>query len=84
MSPHPCAFTTLTSSDGKSHYLKIYKAFPELSDHPMNPGQVMTDGKTYFKITALDGCIQLIEVQPAGRKTMQIADFVRGFGRHFS
>lgn len=84
MSPHPCAFTTLTSSDGKSHYLKIYKAFPELIDHPMNPGQVITDGKTYFKITTLDGCIQLIEVQPAGRKIMQIADFVRGFGRHFS
>ena len=84
MSPHPCAFTTLTSSDGKSHYLKIYKAFPELTDHPMNPGQVKTDGKTYFKIGALDGCIQLIEVQPAGRKTMQIEDFIRGFGRHFS
>jgi len=84
MSPHPCAFTKLTSSDGKSHHLKIYKAFPESNDQLMNPGQVMTDGRTYFKIAAMDGCIQLMEVQPAGRRIMQIADFIRGFGRHFS
>jgi methionyl-tRNA formyltransferase len=84
MSPHPCAFTTVTSVDGKSQYLKIYKAFPEITDYPMNPGQVITDGKTYFKIGALNGCIRLIEVQPAGRKIMQVADFIRGYGRHFS
>jgi methionyl-tRNA formyltransferase len=84
MSPHPGAYTTVTSPNGKSHYLKIYRALPEFCIHSKNPGQVVTDGKNYFKIAAQDGYIQLNEVQQAGRKTMKIVDFLRGFGCHFA
>jgi len=84
MSPHPGAYTTLTSPDGKSHFLKIYNALPECCIHSMHPGEVVTDGKTSFKIAASDGYIQVVEAQLAGRKTMQIGDFLRGFGHHFN
>jgi len=84
MSPHPGAYTTLTSSDGSSHYLKIYKANPEFLLHNIPPGQILTDGYSYLKIAVRDGFIQLSEIQPAGRKTLSIADFLRGAGRHFS
>jgi len=72
------------SSDGKLHYLKIYRAFPEFCVHSMNPGQVVTDGRTFFKIAASGGFILLKEVQQTGRKTMQIGDFLRGFVHQFA
>ena len=84
LSPHPGAYTTVTSLDGKSHYLKIYRALPEFCVHSVNPGKVLTDGKTFFKIATSDGYIQFMEVQQAGRKTMQIRDFLRGFDSHFT
>jgi len=84
ISPHPGAYTTVTSSGGKSHYLKIYSALPEFCIHSMNPGLVVTDGRTYFKIAGSDGYIQVVEAQLAGRKTMQIGDFLMGFGNHFT
>ena len=84
LSPHPGAFTTLISSDKTEYYLKIYKALPEYLTHTIQPGQIITDGKSYLKIAVADGFIHLTEIQPAGRKTMQIADFLRGAGIHFS
>jgi methionyl-tRNA formyltransferase len=84
MSPHPGAYTTLASSDRISHYLKIYKVIPEYQIHSFPPGQILTDGNTYLKISVQDGFIQLSEIQPAGRKTLSIAAFLRGAGRHFS
>jgi len=84
MSPSPCAYTTLTSSDGTPHYLKIYKAKPEFLFHNFPPGQILTDGHSYLKIAVRDGFIQLSEIQPAGRKALSIADFLRGAGRLFS
>jgi methionyl-tRNA formyltransferase len=83
MSPHPGAFTTIQLPDGGQLYLKVYKALPEFDNHSMNHGQVITDGRLYFKIAASGGFIQLIKVQAAGRKTMQIGDFLRGYGRYF-
>jgi len=84
LSPHPGAYTTVTSLDGESHYLKVYRALPEFCIHSMNPGTVVTDGRAYLKIATLDGYIQFKEVQLAGRKPMQIVDFLRGFGHHFA
>ena len=84
MSPSPCAYTTLTSSDGTPHYLKIYKAKPEFLFHNFPPGQILTDGHSYLKIAVRDGFIQLSEIQPAGRKALSIADFLRGVRTRFT
>jgi methionyl-tRNA formyltransferase len=83
LSPHPGAFTTITSLDGKSHFLKVYKALPEHFSHSLSPGQIDTDGKTYFKVAVIDGYILLVEVQLSGRKMMQIGEFLRGFDSGF-
>jgi methionyl-tRNA formyltransferase len=84
MSPHPGASTVLNSKDGTSFFLKVYKALPEFLPHSADPGQVLTDGRSYLKVASKDGFIQLTEIQPAARKPMSIADFLRGFGRHFT
>ena len=84
LSPQPGAFTFFTSADGKTQYIKVYKSIPEYKIHSLNTGQIITDHKTYLKVAASDGFIHISEIQPAGRKTLSIADFLRGAGRNIS
>ncbi len=77
LSPYPAAFTTLFDSDGKGQQMKIFKA--EAVDLRGEPGQVLSDGRTYMAIAAADGAIGLKEVQIAGKKRMEVKAFLAGF-----
>jgi methionyl-tRNA formyltransferase len=48
----------------------------------MPVGSIETDGKNYLKIVCKDGLINLLQVQLAGKKSMTIAEFLRGFDAH--
>lgn len=76
LSPFPGAFTTL---DGKM--LKIYRSTKELSPGSMTnePGELLTDGKTYLKFACADGFLQVLELQLEGKKKMTTAEFLRGY-----
>lgn len=75
LSPYPAAFTSI---DGQQ--LKIFVAETKSFESKKNsPGAVETDGKTYFKIAASDGLLDLKDVQLAGKKRLSIVDFLRGF-----
>ena len=78
LSPYPAAHTTLRSDTGEVLELKVYASEMELYQ-PLEPcGTVITDNKTFLKIAAKDGFIRLTTVQQAGKKAMEIADFLRG------
>ena len=77
LSPCPAAFTTLFGNDGKGQQLKIYRA--ETLDLRGEPGQVLSDGRTYMAIAAADGAIGLKEIQIAGKKRMEVKAFLAGF-----
>lgn len=79
LSPFPTAFTTLNTNEGESILFKIYKAAYELKIHQQEAGTVDTDGKNYLKVACINGYINLLEVQLAGKKAMSIAEFLRGF-----
>ena len=83
MSPHPGACTELTDKEGIIYLLKIFNGSPEITNKQIPPGDFITDGKTYLKIAANDGFLNLTELQLPGRKVMNIAGFLNGFGRHF-
>jgi methionyl-tRNA formyltransferase len=84
MSPYPGAFTYVKDKSGNDHYLKIFKTIPETKNAGIRPGEVETDGKSYFRIAGTDGFLTIMEVQPAGRKIMTIVEFLNGFGKYFS
>ena len=42
-------------------------------------GRIVSDGKTYLWITTGDGALALEEVQLAGKKRMNVKDFLLGF-----
>lgn len=78
LSPYPAAHTTLHSDTGEDLELKVYTSEIELCQTDVPCGTVVTDDKTFLKIAAKDGFIHLVTVQQAGKKAMDIADFLRG------
>ena len=78
LSPYPAAWTELTYN-GKTSVLKVYATSKDFCEVTEPIGTVLTDGKAYFKVAQVDGYQHLLTIQLAGKKRMQIADFLRGF-----
>ena len=78
LSPYPAAHTCLKSNAGEALDLKVFKTVIELSHPSVQPGTVVTDGKNFLKIAAKDGFIHLNTLQQAGKKAMNIEEFLRG------
>jgi methionyl-tRNA formyltransferase len=73
LSPSPAAHTSL---DGLS--LKIFTAVAQPGEATEAPGTIGTPSAAGLPVATADGFVILREVQPAGKKRMLIADFLRG------
>jgi len=80
LSPYPGAFTELVAPDGTKRILKIFSSSTEYDSNVPFPGTFVSDGKSFCKVSGLNGYINFLQVQIEGRKPMQIADFLRGLG----
>ena len=92
LSPYPTAWTELYASsvDGKEELiaLKIFRSNKELITHTIPVGSIVT-GKTslgegkgdkpFAKVAVKNGFIYLLDLQLAGRKKMNVEEFLRGF-----
>ena len=89
LSPYPAAFTELVKDD-KTLQMKIYAGTKVTGDEYEQllrasgrdsavPGTVLSDGKTYLAITTLDGAVSITDLQLAGKKRMNVKDFLIGF-----
>lgn len=77
LSPYPCARTYL--SDNSSTILaKIYEGQPENDMHSLKPGQIVSDGKHYLKISCNHGYLNVLSVQLEGKKRMTTLELLRG------
>lgn len=81
LSPYPAAWTELVVPGGNRQVLKVYQTEKVFATHTLPTGEVDTDGKTYFRIAVSDGFVKLISLQLAGKKRMEVGDFLRGY-RH--
>ena len=81
LSPYPAAWTELVAPDGKRLTLKIYQAEKCPVAHSFPVGSLHTDWKTYLDVVVEGGCLRLHSIQLAGKKRMDVADFLRGFQR---
>lgn len=79
LSPYPAAWTELCMADGTRPALKIYETEKIFVSHAMKTGDIRTDRKTYFQIAVKDGFINVLTLQLAGKKRMNVADFLRGY-----
>lgn len=79
LSPYPAAWTELCDPDSSPVTMKIYESSKEFVEHTFAPGTILTDKKTYFKVASTDGFVHLLSVQLAGKKRMNVTDFLRGY-----
>lgn len=79
LSPYPAAWTELCQGSTAPQVLKIYETDKIFAEHLFEPGTVVTDKKTYFRIAVTDGYINIHSLQLAGKKRMGVADFLRGY-----
>jgi methionyl-tRNA formyltransferase len=81
LSPYPAAWTELHQGDTAPLALKIFETEKVFVVHNLKPGSIVTDKKTYFQIASTDGFVKVLSLQLAGKKRMEVADFLRGY-RH--
>lgn len=81
LSPYPAAWTELYQEGADPIMLKIFETEKLFCEHSLTPGTIVTDCKTYFKIASSDGYVNVLSLQLAGKKRMEINDFLRGY-RH--
>lgn len=79
LSPYPAAWTELVAPDGSRMALKVYKTEKHLASHDLVTGTIHTDAKSYIDVAVEDGYIRLLTVQLAGKKRMEVKDFLNGF-----
>lgn len=79
LSPYPAAWTELCTAEGNRQVLKIFETEKIFAEHACPVGAVRTDGKTYFQVALKDGFLNILTLQLAGKKRMQVTDFLRGY-----
>ena len=77
LSPYPGAWTTLVAPDGKETVLKVYKTRKTGRAAGQGSGTLQVDGKSLL-VACADEWLELVELQLAGKKRMQAADFLNG------
>lgn len=80
LSPYPASWTTFQEKEGnKEISVKIYRAHFGKENHDTTPGTVISPNKKELKIACPDGFVSIYELQMAGKKRMNVDDFLRGF-----
>lgn len=77
LSPYPTAWTTLINGSEKIT-VKIYAASKEKTDHPLNIGKVIVEGKN-VKVAVKNGFIHVSEIQLPGKRRMKMQDLLNGY-----
>lgn len=74
LNPYPSAWTTFNGRTFKIHRVSV--ADPNGST--ARPGEYETDSKSFLHVRTSDGWINILEIQPEGKKSMTTAEYFRG------
>lgn len=78
LAPYPCAWSDFVIEGKDPVGVKFYETSKVMEHHEMPAGSVSTDGKTYLRIAAADGWVEVKSLQLAGKKRMTIEEVLRG------
>jgi len=79
LSPYPAAFTEFADLKNQVLSVKIFSGKPIIESHPYENGTLITDNKTYLRIAADGGLLEVSELQLQGKKKMGTGEFLRGY-----
>lgn len=79
LSPYPAAFTTFEDKEGRRFDAKIFLTALTGRDAGNSvPGEIVIDGKRMY-IGASDSQVEILSLQPAGKKRMDTSAFLLGY-----
>lgn len=78
LSPYPAAFTEFVDENGKTLTVKIFKTTVIEGKGHGKPGDVCIENKRIFVNAGNNSAIEIIELQPAGKKRMSAEAFLAG------
>ncbi|MBO5445633.1 MAG: methionyl-tRNA formyltransferase [Muribaculaceae bacterium] len=79
LSPYPAAWTVIHDESGKDLESKIYATgITGMPCEENAPGTIKVDGERLFAATS-DCWLEILSLQPAGKKRMETAAFLRGY-----
>lgn len=78
LSPYPCA-RSVFMNEKRSISFKIYESQIETEKHLLQPGKIVSDGKSFLKIACKGGFIRILNLQIEGKKRLTTEEFLRGF-----
>jgi methionyl-tRNA formyltransferase len=78
LAPNPCARSVIKDNISTSS-LKIFESQPEIAEHKIKPGSIISDGKHFIRIACRNGYINIATLQLEGKKRMNTVEFLRGF-----
>lgn len=80
LSPYPAAWTELVQPDGQKLQMKVFETgkMPGAADG-CAPGTLRTDGKTYLRVVAADGWVDIRALQLPGKRRLATDEWLRGF-----
>jgi methionyl-tRNA formyltransferase len=76
LSPYPTAWTALIDKAGNELGLKLFKTIK--TETSLAVGTIQTDGKEMLEIGCSSGSLQIMELQLAGKKRLDIKSFLNG------
>lgn len=79
LSPYPAAFGVLKEPEAKDTPVKIYKVKKAEVDNVLTPGTIESDNKTFIRVHCQNGVLDVLELQLAGKKRMDVEALLRGF-----
>lgn len=78
LSPHPGARTIISNGE-KQVLIKLLESRAVIKNHGTATGMVSEGESNLLTITASDGVIEILELQPEGKRRMRSEEFLRGF-----
>jgi len=81
--PWPIAYFSTEDKDGNPQTLKVYQA--EVLPHQDKPeGTILSADKNGIQIATVDGVLNLLQLQPAGKKPISAQDLLNGRAEWFT
>lgn len=81
LSPYPGAWTQLVNAEGEQTVLKVFAAEKVNEVHNLPVGSLRSNGKNTVEVAVSGGFLRLLSVQLAGKKRMNMGDFLNGFNQ---
>lgn len=78
LAPYPCARSWF-KNDSITISFKIFESSPQPEKHSLTAGTIVSDGKSFLRISCKDGFLNILSLQIEGKKRMNTIEFLRGF-----